>query len=243
MTHFGMNHIGTQCQNGAAAMLSRILSGYRTMSLTPAEGFNITLRNLTCGTALRNLSNEIEEGEIILVESDSKTERSLLFAVIMRLFPFESGILEVGGVPLSEQPLVSLRRNMRLVSADLPLVRGTVEHNIRSASQHLTADDLKSVEILFGLGPSPDGLPHGLKTRVFNGGTNLTAGVRSRVSLARALATTPRILLIDDPAFLTDPGARLSLERTIASRKYTVLIAASLGQRVAGVDRVWRLDE
>lgn len=243
MAHFGMNHIGARCRNGAVGILSRIPSGHRTMTLTPAAGFDITLKNLTCENTLRNLSIKIEEREVVLLESDSESKTSLLFAVIMRLVPFESGTVEIGGVSLSNHQLFSLRRNVRWVSADLPLVRGTVAHNICSASQHVSADDLRSIVKICGLKPSKNGLPHGLETSIVNGGTNLPAGARARVALARALATVPRVVLIDDPVFLNDLEARCALERVIATDRYTILIAGSSGQRLAGVDRVFRLGD
>jgi ABC-type multidrug transport system fused ATPase/permease subunit len=69
-------------------------------------------------------------------------------------------------------------------------------------------------------------LPDGLETRVEEGGQNLPHGLRARLALARAAAARPRLLLVDDAAFVADPEAGAALERVVRLLGATTLVVA-----------------
>jgi hypothetical protein len=84
-------------------------------------------------------------------------------------------------------------------------------------------------------------LPDGLETRVEEGGQNLPHGVRARVALARAAAVRPRLLLVDDAAFVADPAAGAALERIVVLLGATTLVVGPEATPPLRASRVWRL--
>jgi hypothetical protein len=85
-------------------------------------------------------------------------------------------------------------------------------------------------------------LPEGLETRVEEGGQNLPHGLRARVALARAAAVRPRLLLVDDAAFVVDPEAGAALERILPLLGATTLVVGPEAKPPLPADRVWRLE-
>ena len=124
----------------------------------------------------------------------------------------------------------------------MPLLRGTVGENINSG---LVDTDPEWVEIVLevcGLDEETSLLPEGLATRVEERGRNLPEGLRARIALARAMMPSPRLLLVDDLTFSTDPLAALALARLRRSMRLTTIVSGIEPDGVLEYDWVWKLD-
>jgi len=85
-------------------------------------------------------------------------------------------------------------------------------------------------------------LSEGLATRVEERGRNLPEGLRARIALARAMMPAPRLLLVDDLTFSTDPAAARALARLRRSMRLTIIVAGVESDDTREYDWVWRLD-
>jgi len=131
-----------------------------------------------------------------------------------------------------------------MVGPDLPLLRGTVERNLRYRCPDAPEEELMRVWSLCGLHDVLSDLPDGLETRVRDGGKNLSAGQRQRIAIARALLGDPPVLLLDEADANLDAGARTVVDRVIREhgRRSTVIVVSHRPEILEWADAIWRMD-
>jgi len=125
-----------------------------------------------------------------------------------------------------------LRRSVQWVTPALPLMRASLRRNLRYAAR-IKAPYLQRISQLCGLAAAEFDAPDAA----------LSSSMAARVRLARALATRPGLLLIDDAAFLYDPAARQALLNVKKSCDVTLVIATPSVSCVTEFkpDLVWHL--
>lgn len=181
-------------------------------------------------------------GTRVAVTGPSGAGKSTLLGALARLFDPTHGEVSLGDVPLAELSSADLHAAVQLVSPELPLMRGTVADNVAYA---LRADEegIAQAVRLCRLHEPSTALPEGLDTRVEERGRNLPNGVRARIALARALATRPRVLLVDDLAFAADDDARAALLGAAESLDFTLVWATRRDEDLLPFDQTWHVAE
>ncbi|WP_328609761.1 ABC transporter ATP-binding protein/permease [Amycolatopsis sp. NBC_00345] len=150
----------------------------------------------------------VEPGQRVALHGPPGAGKSLLLAVIARLHSADGGSVLLDGQDLATHDPASVGRAIRLVTPDLPLLRGTVRVNLGHGNVPQRDLDESTATRLDALAAFQhrletalaESLPHGLATRVGEGGHGLSRAGRYQVSLARALRGAPRVLLLDWPA-------------------------------------------
>jgi ATP-binding cassette subfamily B protein len=181
-------------------------------------------------------------GDRVLVVGPTGAGKSTLLALAARLFDPDAGEVRLAGRPLRDLRLGAIQEAVRLVSPDLPLLRGSVAKNVAYGASAGAAERIRELAELCGIEAGSEALPHGLETQVEEKGRNLPAGLRARISLARALAAEPRLLLIDDPLLTADPDALGALRRVFEHTDATCLLVGRAEIASVGIDRIWRVE-
>lgn len=203
----------------------------------------LELTDVSIAGALTGVSLAVKPGERVWIAGAPGAGKSTLLALAARLLDPDSGEVRLGGEALRELALDAVHDAVQLVSPELPLLRGSVADNVGYGAEGDDADWMEAVALACGLAEDP-ALAEGLATRVDERGANLSAGLRARIALARAVAMRPRLLLIDDPAFASDERARAALERALALHPATALVVGGAeGARPTGIDRVWEIGD
>lgn len=166
--------------------------------------------------ALKDLSFEIERGETIGIIGGTGSGKTTLVHLIPRFYEATKGQIYVKGIPIQKYPLISLRQMIGIVPQKAVLFSGTIEDNIRWGKKDASIEDineaLKIAQALF-----VDELEDGIKTKIHQGGKNLSGGQIQRLTIARALIKRPEILILDDSAsaldFVTDAALRKALKQ------------------------------
>ena len=162
---------------------------------------NVSLRR--GGTdILKGVSFSTEGRDFFLVYGPSGSGKTSLLRLINRLDEYDSGDILVGGKPVRSFRPETLRRRVGMIFQEPRLFDGTVTENVTLAARyHGTDVDLEG--LLAGVG-----LPGAAARDV----RSLSGGEQQRVSLARALAVNPEILLMDEPTSSLDEEATLAVE-------------------------------
>ena len=183
---------------------------------------------------LRGVSFAVRAGEVFSVVGPSGAGKSTLLRTINRLVEPTAGNIFLDGAPIEEINPLELRRRIGMVF-QLPALFGdtvedTVLYGVRLAGKR--AD----VERLLGLaGLAPSLAPRNLQS--------LSVGQQQRVSIARALALEPEVLLMDEPTSALDQAARQRIEDLIGQLNKelgltTVVVSHALDQVERIADRV-----
>jgi ATP-binding cassette subfamily C protein CydCD len=137
-----------------------------------------------------------------LVCGPSGAGKSTLLALLVPFFPCTGGTIRIGGVNLYDVDTVAWRRQIGWVAQRPSLFSGTVLDNMRLGAPDIT--DAEAASLLARLCPDGTISP---STYLTADGEGLSGGERTRIALARSLARSPALLLLDEPTAFLDPRA------------------------------------
>lgn len=135
---------------------------------------------------LDNLSLIIPPGTVVAVVGRSGAGKSTLIKLLAGLYSPGSGQIRVGERLIDAASLSDYRRQTGLVTQDVALFSGDIAENIRYPRPDSSDTEVESAARRAGLFETVQHLPLGFRTPVNNGGTDLSAGQRQLIALARA---------------------------------------------------------
>jgi lipopolysaccharide export system ATP-binding protein len=198
---------------------------------------------------VRDVSLQVECGEVVGLLGPNGAGKTTSFYMIVGLVPSDAGSIDISGVDISSLPI---HRRAALGLSYLPqeasvFRRMTVEDNIRAVLELQKVDGkrLTKAEINERL----DTLLHDLQIEKLreNQAMSLSGGERRRVEIARALATNPRFVLLDEPFAGVDPIAVIEIQRIVRflkERDIGVLITDHNVRETLGIcDRAYIINQ
>jgi ABC-type multidrug transport system fused ATPase/permease subunit len=203
----------------------------------------IEFQNICVDDSIRNFSQRAEGGQRIALVGPNGAGKSTLLALAARLFDPDEGRILIDGQDIAKCSLHSLRVNIGMAGPDLPLLRGSVERNLKYRLPQASKQQLDEVYRQCGIDEMILDLPQGLRTRITDGGRNLSAGQCARISLARALLGLPSILLLDEADANLDKDAASLIEQLLQDYAGTILMVSHRHPRLNQMDQVWQLNK
>lgn len=191
---------------------------------------------------LKEVSLEVKAGELIAVVGRSGAGKSTLLRLILGLEPPESGRVLFDGKDLAKLDPQRLRAQIGTVLQNGRLNLESIFENLadgRDLTEAEAWDALRAV----GLDAEVAGMPMGLHTVVSEGGSNLSAGQRQRLLIARALARDPRILLFDEATSALDGVAQAQINAHLRRLSVTRLVIAHRLSTIREADRIAVLEQ
>jgi ATP-binding cassette subfamily B protein len=192
---------------------------------------------------LDGIDLELEPGETMALVGLTGSGKSTMTALTTRLYDVTSGRITLDGVDIRDLRRTELRRHIAMAFEDATLFSATVRDNVLLGRPEGTDAELADALEIAQAGFVYD-LPDGLDTMVGEEGLSLSGGQRQRLALARAVAATPRVLVLDDPLSALDVDTEAlveaALRRVLAST--TALIVAHRPSTVMLADRVALLE-
>lgn len=192
--------------------------------------------------SVKGFSAAAAAGKVTAIVGPNGAGKSSLLALAARLLDPDSGAVLLDGQDLAKASLRSVRQHVALVSPDLPLLRGTVKHNLRYRNPDVSEEEYHRVIRECRVDEILEELPKGERTRVSDAGTNLSQGQRARIALARALLDNPDVLLLDETDANLDPRSAAILDDILDRYTGTALIVTHRIERAARADCVWMMD-
>lgn len=192
---------------------------------------------------LHAFSAVAEPRQTIAIVGPNGAGKSTLLLAATRLIQPESGAILLDGQDLAAHSLASVHRAISMASPDLPLMRGTLEDNLRYRWQQATDEEITKVSAFCSLDELIKTLPNGMKTRINDAGVNLSLGQRQRIALARALLGEPAVLLLDEADANLDPQAGAVLRHILEEYRGTILLVTHRLEYAAKADVIWHLQD
>ncbi len=196
--------------------------------------------------AVKDISLDVNEGETMVLLGSSGSGKTTTLKMINRLIEPTSGLIEVNGQDVTRQEPVLLRRKIGYVFQGVGLFpHMTVEENVsvvpRLLGWHKDRRRLRAHELLESIGMDPDTY----KSRYPD---ELSGGQQQRVGVARALASDPQYLLMDEPFGALDALTRDTLQQELISLKQRfkltiVFVTHDIFEAISVADRIAILHE
>jgi ATP-binding cassette, subfamily B, bacterial IrtA/YbtP len=196
--------------------------------------------------ALDGIDLDIPDGTVCALVGTSGSGKSTVARLIPRFWDPQGGQVLVGGVDVRDIPTAELLRHVSLVFQDAFLLDDTVAANLRLARPDATDADLEAAARAARAHDFIAGeLPDGYDTRVGERGALLSGGQRQRLTIARALLSDARIVVLDEATAFADPENEAAIQDAVAAltRGRTVVVIAHRLSTVVDADQIVVLDE
>ncbi|GIP56055.1 ABC transporter ATP-binding protein [Paenibacillus vini] len=201
--------------------------------------------NATGDPALKDVSVSILRGETVGIIGGTGSGKSTFVNLIPRFYDVMSGEVQIDGVNVKDYDLSDLRSKIGVVPQKALLFSGTIADNIRMGAEHASEDQVKRAAAVAQADEFIAKLPDGYGTLVSRGGINLSGGQKQRLTIARAVAANPEILILDDASsaldFATDAALRRSLKEY--SLGMTVLLVSQRVSTIRQADHIIVLED
>lgn len=194
--------------------------------------------------ALSDVSLEIQAGQSIAIFGGDASGKSTMVDLLYGLRVPTQGQLRIDGIDLRTLALADLREDIALAS-QAEVFDGTVVDNIRMGRERVDAACVAEVLDMVSLSPEIANLPQGAATRLGHSGSRLTSSQAARLTIARALAQRPRLLIIDEALDGLDVDTARKVLQNVAesTRHHTSVVVFTSSQEVAAAVGQWfRLD-
>ena len=194
---------------------------------------------------LHDVDLDVPAGATVALVGETGGGKTTLVRLALRFYDPQAGRVSVDGHDLRDVRTQSLREQVGYVPQESFLFSGTVRDNIAFAKPEATDDEIRAAAAtVCGLGVL-ERLPHGLDTRVGEGGTTLSAGENQLIALARVVLADPRLVILDEATGCfdaqTESEIQAGLERFLATR--TALVVAHRLTTVRDADTIVALED
>ncbi|MBI1335368.1 MAG: ATP-binding cassette domain-containing protein [Phycisphaera sp.] len=167
--------------------------------------------------AVRNVSLRVAHGQTIAVVGPNGSGKTTLLSTIPLLLEPTTGRVLIDGLDITEHTLVSLRRQIAMVSQQSVLFEGTLADNIAYGRSHEPMEKIVEAAKQAFAHEFIGALPNGYHSTLGEAGVGLSGGQRQRVCLARAILRDPAILILDEATSQIDSESEVKINQAMAS--------------------------
>ncbi len=195
---------------------------------------------------LHDISFKAEKGQTIAFIGSTGSGKSTLINLVPRLYDATEGQVIVDGVNVKDYTSEQLNNKIGYISQKAVLFSGTVESNITMGEKDGLKPSSEDIESALEISQSNfvKDLPDGINSRIDQGGKNVSGGQKQRLSIARALARKPEILIFDDSFSALDYKTDKALRQALKDKAegITCLIVAQRIGTIKNADKIIVLD-
>ena len=195
--------------------------------------------------ALDGLSVDINKGETVGVIGGTGSGKSTLVNLLGRFYDVSEGSVKLFGTDVRKYPLEQLRTTIAYVPQKAVLASGTIRSNMQWAKKDATDEEIWRALEIAQAADFVRAKKKGLDEVVERDGRNFSGGQRQRLTIARALVGSPKILVLDDSSSALDFATDYALRKAIARSKgdTTVFWVSQRATSIKNADKIIVLDE
>ncbi|NDJ84591.1 MAG: ABC transporter ATP-binding protein [Chloroflexi bacterium] len=193
---------------------------------------------------LKDINLEAQPGQIIALLGKTGSGKSSLINLITRFFDVTKGQVLIDGIDVRDMDLVSLRRQIGVVSQESMLFSASIRANIAYGRPEASEEEVIEAARAANAHDFIMEFPDGYDTLIGERGVTLSGGQRQRVAIARALLIDPHILILDDSTSSVDTKTEFEIQEALSrlmENRTTFVIAQRL-TTVQNADQILVLD-
>ena len=194
---------------------------------------------------LDDISFRAEKGQTVAFIGSTGSGKSTLINLIPRFYDVTEGAVMVDGVDVRDMAKKDLCGRLGYVPQKSTLFSGTIDSNIRYGAPDATCEDVKQAATIAQATEFIEEKEGTYESPIAQGGTNVSGGQKQRLSIARAIAKKPEILIFDDSFSALDYKTDVTLRRELKKQTEdtTTLIVAQRISTILHADQIIVLDD
>ena len=194
---------------------------------------------------LEHISFTAKPGQTTAIIGSTGSGKSTLLNLIPRFFDVSYGRITIDGVDIRRLSQHKLHELMGYVPQKGVLFSGDITSNLKFGGEDISDFDMVQAARIAQAEAFIDEKPEGYKTPIAQGGSNVSGGQKQRLSIARALAKKPKIVLFDDSFSALDYKTDVALRRALSEEltDVTVIIVAQRISTILHAQQIIVLDE
>ncbi|HEU4566626.1 MAG TPA: ABC transporter ATP-binding protein [Marmoricola sp.] len=166
---------------------------------------------------IEDLSLVAEPGQTVAIVGPTGAGKTTLVNLVMRFYEVDAGRITLDGVDIASVPRGELRSQIGMVLQDTWLFAGTIRDNIAYGAPDATEEQILEAAKATFVDRFVHSLPDGYDTVIDEEGSNLSAGERQLVTIARAFLSDPALLILDEATSSVDTRTELLLQQAMAA--------------------------
>jgi ATP-binding cassette subfamily B protein len=176
---------------------------------------DVSFRYLPDKPLIEHLSLEAEPGQTVAIVGPTGAGKTTLVNLIMRFYDVDSGRITLDGVDINEMPREELREQIGMVLQDTWLFGGTIAENIAYGADSFDMDKVRAAAEAAHVDHFVRMLPDGYDTVIDEEGSNVSAGQKQLITIARAFLAEPSILILDEATSSVDTRTEVLIQRAM----------------------------
>ncbi|MFC8615239.1 ABC transporter ATP-binding protein [Micromonospora purpureochromogenes] len=164
-----------------------------------------------------DLSLVAEPGHTVAIVGPTGAGKTTLVNLIMRFYELDAGWITLDGVDITSMPRDELRSRIGMVLQDTWLFGGTIRDNIAYGRPEATEEEILAAARATFVDRFVRSLPDGYDTVIDEDGSNVSAGEKQLITIARAFLAEPSLLILDEATSSVDTRTEVLLQRAMAA--------------------------
>ncbi|MDI9935973.1 ABC transporter ATP-binding protein [Rhodococcus sp. IEGM 1351] len=165
---------------------------------------------------IENLSLVAEPGQMVAIVGPTGAGKTTLVNLILRFYELDGGRILLDGVDIAEMSRDDLRSRIGMVLQDAWLFGGTIRDNIAYGRPDATEEEIQAAARISYVDRFVHSLPDGYDTVIDEEGSNISAGEKQLITIARAFISQPSILILDEATSSVDTRTELLVQHATA---------------------------
>jgi ATP-binding cassette subfamily B protein len=166
---------------------------------------------------IEDLSLSVEPGQQVAIVGPTGAGKTTLVNLIMRFYELDSGRITLDDVDIAHMRRSDLRSEIGMVLQDTWLFKGTIRENIAYGRPDATEDEILEAAQATFVDRFCHNLPDGYDTVIDDEGSNVSAGEKQLITIARAFLADPSLLILDEATSSVDTRTELLLQHAMAA--------------------------
>jgi len=201
---------------------------------------NVSFSYIGDERVLKDITLQIRAGETVAVVGPTGAGKTTLVNLMPRFYDPTAGRILINDIDIRKFDSAVFRDRMALVMQEPFLFSGTIRQNIFEKPDHATDESVQQIIDAANCRALIQRLPDGLETVLTGGGTSISSGERQLISIARAFARNPQLILFDEATSYIDSQTELWIQQALEKlmKNRTAMIIAHRLSTVRHVDRI-----
>ncbi len=173
---------------------------------------NVSFSYLPEKPLITDFNLKVNKGDLVAIVGPTGAGKTTIVNLLMRFYEIQGGDILIDGVSIKDISRENLRNIFGMVLQDTWLFEGTLKQNILYGRENATEEEFENAVKAAKIDSFVHTLPEGFDTVLEEGGSNLSAGQRQLITIARAILASPDILILDEATSSVDTRTELQIQ-------------------------------